>query len=129
MKILKSYKRITKNKVTKAEHTLIFERIHGYSPIAVDHIDGNIHNNSPENLRECTKSQNGMNRGKPANNTSGYKGVSYNKSKHSWEAYINFEKRRIHLGTFSTKEEAAIAYNQVALKYHKEFAKLNEVGS
>lgn len=40
------------------------------------------------------------------NNTSGTPGVSFDKSKGRWRAYRRFEGRRVHLGTFTSFEEA-----------------------
>ena len=40
---------------------------------------------------------------------------------------VNKIKKEIHLGHFKTKEEAAIAYNNAAIKYHGEFASLNVI--
>lgn len=93
----------------------------------VDHIDGNGLNNQKSNLRFCTKSENGMNRGAPTTNSSGFKGVSWAKSKNKWEAYISLKGIRKHLGRFTTKEEAALAYNEAALIHHGSFAHLNKV--
>ena len=93
----------------------------------VDHINGNTLDNRKENLRLATKSTNGMNRGIPNNNTSGYKGVHFFKRNKNWQAYINFESKRVHLGYFDNKHDAARAYNEAAIKYHGEFAKLNEI--
>ena len=39
-------------------HCLVFEAFHGYRPKYIDHIDGNRTNNSLENLRETTQSDN-----------------------------------------------------------------------
>ncbi len=93
----------------------------------VDHVDGNGLNNTRSNLRLADSSQNGSNRGKPCNNTSGYKGVTWYKKYEKWRASIKFQKRDIFLGSFDTKEDAARAYNEAALKYHGEFARLNEI--
>ena len=89
----------------------------------VDHINGNKLDNRRSNLRIATNSQNMMNRGKTASNTSGYKGVFKNRS--LWMARIKVEGRPIYLGSFVTKEEAAFKYDIAAKKYHKEFANLN----
>lgn len=93
----------------------------------VDHKDNNPKNNKKENLRLCSRSENQMNRGKNKNNTSGYKGVFWHKHIKKWNATITVNYKKIQLGYFKTKIEAAEAYNQAALKYHNNFAKLNEV--
>lgn len=96
--------------------------------IAVDHKDRNKLNNSKTNLRLCSKSENGMNRGKQKNNkTSKYKGVSFDSNRKKWRAYITRETKTMSLGRFNTEKEAAIAYNNAAQLYHGEFAFLNEV--
>lgn len=89
----------------------------------VDHRDGDGLNNLKDNLRICTNSQNNKNRSKPNNNTSGYKGVS--KCKKRFRSALHFGDKQIHLGTFSTPEEAARAYDQAAIIYHGDFARLN----
>jgi len=88
-----------------------------------DHIDGDVLNNLETNLRECNHSTNAMNKGKQRNNTSGFKGVYFEKNK--WRAKIEINKKQVHLGYYSDKIEAAKAYNKAALKYHGEFSKIN----
>lgn len=41
-----------------------------------------------------------------ANNSSGHTGVYLDKRTEKWQAYINFQKKRYHLGMFKTKEQA-----------------------
>lgn len=43
------------------------------------------------------------------NNTSGYKGVAWDKSRNKWVAYIKLNGKTKNLGRFSTKEEAIAA--------------------
>ncbi len=93
----------------------------------VDHKNGNKLDNRKENLRLSTHSQNGCNRGKQVNNSSGLKGVTWNKERLAWHAQIGVRGKRIHLGYFSNPGLAAMAYNHAAIKHHGEFAKLNEV--
>lgn len=46
---------------------------------------------------------------KSKNNTSGVKGVSWDKEKQKWRAQINFQRKNIYLGCFGTLEAAAKA--------------------
>ncbi len=93
----------------------------------VDHINGNTLDNRKINLRLCTNSENLRNSKKRKTNTSGYKGVSFCKSCKKYIASITLNYKKIRLGYFEDKKEAAIAYNMAAIKYHGNFAKLNEV--
>jgi hypothetical protein len=90
-----------------------------------DHINHNRLDNRKSNLRNCTPTQNKMNKGFDSRNTSGYKGVSWNKSAKKWFAYIRFNKQRVNIGVFEDIVEAAHAYDAAARKYHGEFAYLN----
>jgi hypothetical protein len=98
----------------------------------VDHINGNPLDNRKENLRVCTNSENQMNRGKQGNNKSGYKGIRHMKDKRMinelskpWQAKIQLNRKKIHLGMYKTKEEAARAYDKKAIELFGEFAQLN----
>lgn len=91
----------------------------------VDHINGNTLDNRKRNLRICTKSENGFNRTKTRQNSSGYKGV-YRHAK-NWRARIKVNYKLINLGTYKTKLEAAHAYNIAAIKYHGKFANINKL--
>lgn len=93
----------------------------------VDHRDGNGLNNQKSNLRLCTHSQNLCNAKRHKNNTSGFRGVSLDKRCQKWHAQINMNGVTHSLKYFSTPQEAAIAYNNAAKKYHGEFAVLNKI--
>lgn len=89
----------------------------------VDHINGNSLDNRRKNLRICTRAENGANRKKQKNNTTGYKGVR--PYFHKWSARLDHKKKSVFLGLYKTPEEAARAYDAGAKKYFGEFAKLN----
>lgn len=80
----------------------------------VDHIYHNIngkndfYNNRKSNLRIATQADNCRNRGLSNNNTSGVTGISQTKEK-SWIAYITYQGKRFHLGTYSNMDDAIIA--------------------
>jgi hypothetical protein len=92
----------------------------------VDHKDGNGLNNTVDNLRFATHSQNASNRPKFKSKTSSrYIGVSFKKDSSRWIAYITLKGKRFWLGRFDSEIEAAKAYDYAAKKYHREFACLN----
>lgn len=91
----------------------------------VDHIDRNGLNNRRSNLRVATRGQQMMNRPLSPSNSSGYRGVFWLPRASRWYAAIYAEHRRHHLGSFTTREEAAHAYDVAALRLHGQFAQLN----
>lgn len=100
----------------------------GYT-VQVDHINCNKLDNRRLNLRVCNRSQNMANSRVRKESKTGYKGVVFRGRGLSkpWVASISLGDRTKHLGYYSSKEEAALAYNVAALKYRGSFARLNEV--
>lgn len=90
---------------------------------AIDHRDGNGLNNKWNNLRLANAVQNGGNRKINENNTSGYKGVSFDKSRGLYRAVIKTDGKTKHIGRYVTPEEAHIAYMVAAKRYFGEFAR------
>lgn len=91
----------------------------------VDHRNGDGLDNRRSNLRAATNAENQRNRGLPANNTSGYKGVTWNKPAGKWQAGIRVDGRLLALGRYTDPEAAARAYDAAALLHFGEFAWLN----
>jgi hypothetical protein len=89
--------------------------------IQCDHKDENGLNNQRSNLRVATRSQNRINKTKKE----GFKGVHLVRRTGRYIAQITLNRKCYNLGTFDTKEAAAAAYNNAAIKLHGEFAKLN----
>jgi hypothetical protein len=91
----------------------------------VDHHDHNTLNNTKENLRAASRSQNQHNARGHADGSSGYKGVHWHSARNSWVARIYVNGVEQHLGMFDSAEDAARAYDAAASKHHGEFAYLN----
>ncbi len=92
----------------------------------IDHRNGNKLDNRRGNLRKATNAQNLGNCKIRIDNTSGFKGVSYDSNSQSWVAYIG-GKPRVYLGYYRTNVAAALAYNKAALIRYGKFAKVNTV--
>jgi hypothetical protein len=58
-------------------------------------------------------------------NTSGFKGVNWNKRTGMWKAQIRVGSIKKHLGCFSSAVKAAKAYDTASRKYFGEFALTN----
>ena len=106
---------------TIALHRLAWFMSYGVLPKVIDHIDMDKSNNKIRNLRDCSHSQNNMNRPRQSNNTSGVKGVHYNKNKGSWASYIIVNGRQKHLCQTKDFEYACFARLEAEKKYHGEF--------
>jgi hypothetical protein len=57
--------------------------------------------------------------------TSKYVGVSLEKASQKWIAHITYNRKMYHLGTFINEEDAAKAYNQKAIEFFGENARIN----
>jgi HNH endonuclease len=90
----------------------------------VDHIDLNSLNCTRENLRLATVTQNAANARLYSTNTSGYRGVSFNKVQRKWQAKIRINGKLKHLGVFDSCEEAYEVYKIAAISLWGEFARL-----
>ena len=88
----------------------------------VDHIDHNGLNNTRNNLRACTRSQNHGNQRLRKNCSSQFKGVCWHKVARKWVAYIMLNSNQMHLGLYVDEIVAAKVYDKAAIKYFGEFA-------
>lgn len=93
----------------------------------LDHINGDRSDNRQSNLRFVTRQQNSLNRKIRSDNKSGYKGVYFRKDNDIWRVAIMNNGIRVNLGHFKCKHEAAKIYNEAAIKYHGEYARLNVI--
>lgn len=118
-----SYNKKTKTKV--ALHHVILTKIKGFE---VDHINRIKHDCKESNLRYVTNSQNQANRVNDKSNAhSSYKGVSWDKNRKKWTAYITIEGVFLNLGRYKSEITAAKVYNKNAIIFFKEHARLNTI--
>lgn len=92
----------------------------------IDHIDNDPLNNNLENLRWATVSENNRNLKMNVKNTSGVKGVVFNKQSNKWQAQIQHNNKFYGLGLYNTLEDARTARQAVANILFKEFTNNTE---
>lgn len=102
-------------------HRIVYFAVTGAQPPeTVDHRDGDRTNNRFENLRPASVLQNNCNRRLNAN-ASHKKGVKPRGTKFC--AVIKLHRKRIHIGTYETEDEAHAAYVAKARELFGEFAR------
>ena len=100
-------------------HRVIWLYVHGYLPSGpLDHINQCKTDNRIENLREVSFGQNRQNIPIHKNNKSGLRGVWMHNQTKKWCASIGHQGKNIHLGSFSSVDEAYEAYKNAASIYH-----------
>ena len=114
-----------RHRVTIIMSRLIMNCTEADKDIKIDHKNGDTLDYQRHNLRRATPIQNTQNQKIRLTNTSGYKGVSLFNPTPMWQARICVDGKRKFIGSFATAELAARAYDEAALKYHGEFARLN----
>lgn len=106
--------------VSERMHRVINNTPEGFS---TDHVNTNRLDNRKENLRTCTKAQNGMNRVAQKNNKLGIKGVCQLGNK--FIAQISINKKRTYLGIFNNADDAQSAYKNASIKFFGEYRRNN----
>ena len=116
----RGYLRITIDRRKFFAHRLAFLYMIGsFPPADADHINGVRDDNRWDNLREATRTDNVRNLGGArSDNTFGFLGVSWDKNKLKWQARIVVVKKHIHLGYYSSGEEAHAAYLKAKDELH-----------
>lgn len=104
-------------------HRLAWLYMTGEWPSEIDHIDLDQSNNVFANLREVTSAQNKYNQGRSRTNTTGLKGVTYNKNARKWLAQISINDVNKYLGIYNCPAAAYFAYCIEAHKNRGEYAR------
>lgn len=94
-------------------HHLAWFHHHGEWP--TDYVrqrNGDYDDCSIDNLYRQTPEEAGLTKALPSSNTSGYRGVSFDKRAGKWQATIRRKYKQMHLGLFDTAEEAYAAFQE-----------------
>ena len=101
-------------------HRVIWCHYYGKWPesnLVIDHINGDNSDNTIDNLRLVTHTENNKNRSTPKDNTSGNLGLYWAKSKKKWLVQIGSNGKTIHIGIFKNKEDAIKARKAAEIEY------------
>jgi hypothetical protein len=100
-------------------HRVIFFVANGRWPSGdIDHVNGDVADNRPENIREATRSQNLQNRSSVGKGASRYLGVSFDKTRGKFVARICADGRKRHLGYHDNESAARDAYLAAKREHH-----------
>jgi hypothetical protein len=107
------------------EHRVIWALHHGeWPPLLIDHVNGLTWDNSIENLRLATPSENQANTKIRGDNSSGVRGVSGKGN--VWVSYLNHGGIKVHYQVHSNMADAVIARRKAVKEHVGEFASRNE---
>lgn len=115
------YRRVQIGKRRLWAHRVIFALANGRWPSAhIDHINGDVSDNRPGNLREAHGGINNQNLRKANRSSkSGVLGVTYLEKKNRYVARIKLRGKRVHIGTYKTAREAHMAYVYAKRRLHE----------
>jgi hypothetical protein len=104
----KGYRYLVVKGKTYREQRAAFLFMTGSWPVnQVDHINNIKDDNRWCNLRDVTPTVNCQNRGLFKSNTSGFKGVVWNKQCKKWQVLCRVDSKQHYLGLFDSLDEAA----------------------
>lgn len=90
--------------------------------MVIDHIDGNRTNNRIENLRLATEQENHCNQLPTIKNTSGARGVHFDKRTGKWLVKVGCKGKCYYYGCHDDIELASLIAEEARIKLHGEFA-------
>lgn len=103
-------------------HRVIWLYVYGECPKFLDHINGDPTDNRLLNLRVATYTINNQNRRRASRNSlTGLLGVTKIRwgDHYRYQSRIQYQRRKVYLGTFDTPHEAHHRYLQVKRKLHE----------
>jgi len=107
-------------------HRLAWLYEYGVMPDYIDHLNQNPSDNRVANLRNVEHAVNAKNRCLSSNNTTGYPGVGYDKTRNVWRVRINIDGKRKTIGSFADKADAIACRKQAEQKngYYKNHGRI-----
>lgn len=124
---IRPYKRNIKNWYTSNYKVGLLHRFLVSAPkgMQVDHINRDTLNNRKDNLRICSNKENTRNTTPIRdNNTSGHKGVMWDKRTEKWMSYIMVNYKFKNLGYYNDFDEAVEVREQAERSYFGEYSAL-----
>lgn len=120
----KGYRQIHLKGVVCQEHRAIWIMLRGEIPdgMTVDHRNRNTSDNRIENLRLATANEQSYNRKLSSTNSSGIKGVSWNKQRNKWIGFVTVNGKQKCVGLFADIAEAEKAVTIAREKLHGSFS-------
>lgn len=88
--------------------------------LEVDHDNHDTLLNTRKNLKNVTKSRNMQNTGVRKTNTSGFRGVTWNKARSKWQARIRVNGKSMYLGLYIDLSLAAQTVHETQIKLMSE---------
>jgi hypothetical protein len=116
------YIQIKLNNELILSHRLIWIYMYGYLPKYIDHINGQRDDNRIINIREVSNQQNSLNSKISKNNTSGIKGVYWDKSRNKWTVRLSIDGKCKFFKRFDDIDLAKLVIEEVRNKYHGKYA-------
>jgi hypothetical protein len=104
-------------------HRLIWVYQYGELPREIDHINGDGSDNCLANLRECTRSENNMNRDANRTNTSGIRCVTWRATRQTWVAIVRLNGKTAYESEFKNIEDARTAVTSARRTLHGKFCR------
>ncbi len=123
-KLGKAYPATHSNMDGKVESFSLSSVVLGGKPTTTYALNGNNLDCRRANLRDVSKAQSSWRSAKRSNNTSGYVGVSWSKTKSRFTAALKTNGVREYLGTFEKLQEAAEAVDKAAIRIRGEYARV-----
>lgn len=116
------YRQVGVNGKKYYTHRIVYFMFFGVLPEYLDHINCIRDDNRIENLRECTIEENNRNTKKRRNNTSGAKGVTWDRHANKWRARVCANSKNKYIGMYDNVETAKAAVEEARSKLHGSFA-------